>query len=83
MPGRAYPPLLLTSTADDRVHPAHARTMAHRMREMGLKVGYVEQTEGGHVGTTVSAQRADTSALIHTFARRAASGADVFRYPGS
>ena len=74
-PGREYPPLLLlTSTADDRVHPAHARAMAYRMRELGLEVGYVEQTEGGHTGTAISAQRAATSALIHAFARRAAAG---------
>ncbi|MDO4901720.1 prolyl oligopeptidase family serine peptidase [Actinomyces sp.] len=74
VPGREYPPLLLlTSTADDRVHPAHARTMAYRMRALGLAVSYVEQSEGGHAGTAVSAQRAATSALIHTFARRAAT----------
>ncbi|WP_233188298.1 prolyl oligopeptidase family serine peptidase [Actinomyces qiguomingii] len=75
VPGREYPPLLLlTSTADDRVHPAHARTMAYRMRELGLTVGYVEQTEGGHADTAVSAQRAATSALIHAFAWQAAAG---------
>ncbi|RAX19084.1 S9 family peptidase [Actinomyces sp. Z3] len=75
VPGREYPPLLLlTSTADDRVHPAHARAMAYRMRALGLAVSYVEQTEGGHAGTAISAQRAATSALIHTFARRAAAG---------
>ncbi len=84
VPGREYPPLLLlTSTADDRVHPAHARAMAYRMRELGLEVGYVEQTEGGHTGRAVSAQRAATSALIHAFARRAANGGNVFGHPGS
>ncbi|WP_237564256.1 prolyl oligopeptidase family serine peptidase [Actinomyces sp. 432] len=82
VPGREYPPLLLlTSTADDRVHPAHARAMAYRMRELGLQVGYVEQSEGGHAGTAISAQRAATSALIHTFAWRTAAGEDV--HPGS
>jgi len=83
-PEAEYPPLLLlASTADDRVHPAHARTMAYRMRELGLEVGYVEQTEGGHTGTAVPAQRAATSALIHTFAWRAATSGHVFGRPGS
>ncbi|WP_343212261.1 prolyl oligopeptidase family serine peptidase [Actinomyces sp. 565] len=84
VPGREYPPLLLlTSTADDRVHPAHARAMAYRMRALGLAAGYVEQSEGGHAGTAVSAQRAATSALLHTFAWRTAAGGDVFGHPGS
>ena len=70
--GRDYPPLLLlTSTADDRVHPAHARTMAYRMEAMGLDVSYVETQEGGHTGTAGGAARkATTTALIHTFAWR-------------
>ena len=34
----AYPPVLfMTSTADDRVHPGHARKMAARMQGMGLE----------------------------------------------
>ena len=71
-PGREYPPLLmLTSTADDRVHPAHARTMAYRMEAMGLDVSYVEMTEGGHTGSAGgAAQKATTTALIHSFAWR-------------
>ncbi|WP_311765886.1 MULTISPECIES: prolyl oligopeptidase family serine peptidase, partial [unclassified Actinomyces] len=67
--GRSYPPvLLLTSTRDDRVHPAHARTMAWRLAALGQDVTYVETTEGGHSGFATSAQRARTSALIHAFA---------------
>ncbi|WP_323120632.1 prolyl oligopeptidase family serine peptidase [Burkholderia alba] len=48
--GVAYPPLLLTtSTRDDRVHPAHARKMAARMRALGHdRVWYWENTDGGH-----------------------------------
>ncbi|WP_194785810.1 prolyl oligopeptidase family serine peptidase [Actinomyces haliotis] len=70
--GRDYSPLLLlTSTADDRVHPAHARTMAYRMEAMGLDVSYVETSEGGHTGTAGgTARKATTTALIHTFAWR-------------
>lgn len=68
-PGRAYPPvLLLSSTRDDRVHPAHARTMAWRLARLGQDVTYVETAEGGHSGYATSAQRARTSALIHAFA---------------
>ena len=48
-PGRDYPPVLfVTSTRDDRVHPAHARTMAHRMAALGQDVTYFENSEGGH-----------------------------------
>ncbi|QPL05232.1 MULTISPECIES: prolyl oligopeptidase family serine peptidase [Actinomyces] len=72
--GRVYPPvLLLTSTRDDRVHPAHARTMAWRLAALGQDVTYVETAEGGHSGFATSAQRARTSALIHAFAWQHAS----------
>jgi prolyl oligopeptidase len=40
----------LTSTADDRVHPAHARKMAARLRSFGNDVLYYENTDGGHAG---------------------------------
>ncbi|MFF5448662.1 prolyl oligopeptidase family protein [Streptomyces sp. NPDC012888] len=65
---RTYPPLLLlTSTRDDRVHPAHARKMAARMREMGHRVLFHENTEGGHAGATTTEQAAWNEALISTF----------------
>ncbi|TWS21026.1 S9 family peptidase, partial [Tsukamurella conjunctivitidis] len=57
-PARAYPPVLLTtSTRDDRVHPAHARTMAWRMVEGRADVLYFENIEGGHAGAADNAQR--------------------------
>ena len=75
-PGRDYPPVLLvTSTRDDRVHPAHARTMAHRMAALGQDVTYFENSEGGHGRASTNAQRALMSALVHEFAwRRLAPG---------
>ncbi|WP_172192819.1 prolyl oligopeptidase family serine peptidase [Actinomyces faecalis] len=69
--GVGYPPVLLvTSTRDDRVHPAHARTMAYRMLAMGQDVTYFENSEGGHGRASTNAQRAWVGALIHTFAWR-------------
>lgn len=75
-PGRHYPPVLfVTSTRDDRVHPAHARTMAHRMASLGQDVTYFENSEGGHGRASTNAQRALMSALVHEFAwRRLAPG---------
>ncbi|SHE26830.1 prolyl oligopeptidase family serine peptidase [Actinomyces glycerinitolerans] len=70
-PGRSYPPaLLVTSTRDDRVHPAHARTMAYRMLELGQDVTYFENSEGGHGRAATNAQRAYMQALEYEFAWR-------------
>lgn len=66
--GVDYPPVLfITSTRDDRVHPAHARTMAYRMRALGQEVAYFENSEGGHGRASTNAQRARMNALIHEF----------------
>ncbi|RAX19743.1 S9 family peptidase [Actinomyces sp. Z5] len=74
-PGRSYPPaLLVTSTRDDRVHPAHARTMAYRMLELGQDVTYFENNEGGHGRAATNAQRAYMQALEYEFAWRALGG---------
>jgi prolyl oligopeptidase len=68
---RAYPPILITtSTRDDRVHPAHARKMAARLRELGKPVLYYENIEGGHGGAADNRQRAFMEALAWTFLRR-------------
>lgn len=46
---KKYPEVLyITSTKDDRVHPAHARQMVARMRELGHPVLYYENKDGGH-----------------------------------
>ncbi|MDO5049258.1 MAG: prolyl oligopeptidase family serine peptidase [Actinomycetaceae bacterium] len=67
-PAREYPPVLFkTSTRDDRVHPAHARTMVAQMDEAGKDVLFYENVEGGHAGAADNAQRAKTSALAWEF----------------
>ena len=70
-PAQTYPPLLITtSTRDDRVHPAHARKMTARLREMSKDVLYYENIEGGHGGAADNKQRAFMDALGWTFLRQ-------------
>lgn len=38
----------ITSTKDDRVHPAHARQMVTRLKQFGYNVMYYENLDGGH-----------------------------------
>lgn len=65
---RPYPPALVTtSTRDDRVHPAHARTLAWLLREAGQPVDYSENTEGGHAGAADNGQVARLESLIHAW----------------
>ena len=46
---KKYPEVFyITSTKDDRVHPAHARQMVARLRELGHPVLYYENKDGGH-----------------------------------
>jgi prolyl oligopeptidase len=66
--GQTYPPVLwITSTRDDRVHPAHARKMTARLREYGYDVTYYENIEGGHGAAADNAQRAFKRALTFEF----------------
>jgi len=63
-PGVDYPDVFFwTNTRDDRVHPAHARKMVAKMTDMGNKVYYYENTEGGHAAGANLNQRAYTDAL--------------------
>lgn len=63
-----YPEVyFFTSTRDDRVHPGHARKMVAKMEDMGYKVYYFENTEGGHAGSSTNDQRAMTSALQYVY----------------
>lgn len=66
--GMDYPEIYLsTSTRDDRVHPGHARKMLAKMKDMGYKVYYYENTEGGHAGSSTNEQRAKSSALMFSY----------------
>jgi len=68
-PGTSYPPLLVTtSTKDDRVHPAHARSFVKKLQDLGVKnVWYYENIEGGHGGAADAKQSAFQSALYLDF----------------
>ncbi|TQJ01992.1 prolyl oligopeptidase family serine peptidase [Amycolatopsis cihanbeyliensis] len=68
-PGLHYPPVLfVTSTRDDRVHPAHARKMVARMRDYDYRtVRYYENIEGGHGAAADNAQLAFKWALVFEF----------------
>lgn len=63
-----YPPALVTtSTRDDRVHPAHARTFALALAQAGHPVDYFENTAGGHAGAADNEQVARVEALIYSW----------------
>lgn len=63
-----YPEVFFTtSTRDDRVHPGHARKMVAKMTDMGNKVYYFENTEGGHAGSSTNDQRAKSIALQYAY----------------
>jgi prolyl oligopeptidase len=58
-PGKPYPPILLiTSRADDRVHPAHARKMAAKLQAMGYEAYFSEPATGGHSAGKDNSERA-------------------------
>lgn len=61
---RNYPEIFFrTSTADDRVHPAHARKMYARLRSLGYPALLFESIEGGHTSTATTEERAFNAAL--------------------
>ncbi|MEC4005305.1 prolyl oligopeptidase family serine peptidase [Flavobacterium sp. SUN052] len=63
-----YPEVFfMTSTRDDRVHPGHARKMAAKMIDLGHKIYYYENTEGGHGGSSTNEQRAKFYALYYSY----------------
>jgi len=66
--GMDYPGVFFTtSTRDDRVHPGHARKMVAKMLDMGYKIYYFENTEGGHAGASTNEQRARMYAQIYSY----------------
>ena len=70
-PGRTYPtPFILTSTADDRVHPSHGRKAAARLHAIGAPYYYYENIEGGHAAAANLQETARRLALEYTYASR-------------
>ena len=67
--------IFMTSTRDDRVHPAHARKMMAKMEAAGKDVRYYENIEGGHGGAANNKQSAHMSALAYTFLWQQLGGA--------
>jgi prolyl oligopeptidase len=69
--GRTYPtPFFLTSTKDDRVHPAHGRKAAARMAAIGQPYYYYENVDGGHSAAANLKESARRAALEYTYATR-------------
>ena len=65
---RTYPPILLTtSSADDRVHPAHARKMALKLQELGHEAWFYEASSGGHSYGNNRVERATLMTLAYSF----------------
>ncbi|MGB6317057.1 MAG: prolyl oligopeptidase family serine peptidase [Litorimonas sp.] len=63
-----YPePFLVTSTKDDRVHPAHARKFAQRMEDQGHDFLYYENIDGGHSAAANLKETANRLALQHVY----------------
>lgn len=67
-PSANYPEVfLITSTKDDRVHPAHARKMAKRMEDQGHAFLYYENIDGGHSAAANLKETAKRLALQHIY----------------
>ena len=56
-----------TSTKDDRVHPAHARKAAARLKELGYDYLYYENIDGGHAAAANLNETAKRQALEYTY----------------
>jgi prolyl oligopeptidase len=67
-PKQKYPKVLIeTSTKDDRVHPAHARKAAARLKEYGYDFLYYENIDGGHAAAANLNERAMRTSLEYTY----------------
>ncbi|HSM37166.1 MAG TPA: prolyl oligopeptidase family serine peptidase [Longimicrobiales bacterium] len=65
---QTYPRALFsTTTRDDRVHPGHARKMAHKMLDQGHPILYYENIEGGHGSGVTPEQTARMYAIRYTY----------------
>ena len=66
--GEDYPEVFFwTNTRDDRVHPGHARKAVAKMTDLGYKVYYYENIEGGHSSGANQNARAYTGALGYAY----------------
>ncbi|WP_246799558.1 prolyl oligopeptidase family protein [Bradyrhizobium sp. CCBAU 51753] len=69
--GKTYPaPFILTSTKDDRVHPAHGRKAAARLAALGQPYFYYENIDGGHSAAANLVEHARRLALEYTYASK-------------
>lgn len=63
-----YPEIYIyTSTKDDRVHPGHARKMAHLLSDLGHDYLYYENTQGGHSAAADLSETARRDAMLYVF----------------
>jgi prolyl oligopeptidase len=60
-------PFFVTSTKDDRVHPAHARKYAAKMESLGMPFYYYENIDGGHSAAANLQEAAKRRALEMTY----------------
>jgi prolyl oligopeptidase len=66
--GKPYPKVYIeTSTKDDRVHPAHARKAAAKLKALGYDFLYYENMEGGHAAAANLNERAMRIALEYAY----------------
>jgi prolyl oligopeptidase len=63
-------PFFVTSTKDDRVHPAHARKFAAKMESLGMPFLYYENIDGGHSAAANLVEGARRRALEWTYLTR-------------
>ncbi|MFZ5668348.1 MAG: prolyl oligopeptidase family serine peptidase [Pseudomonadota bacterium] len=69
--GRAYPEVfIVTSTKDDRVHPAHARKAGARLAALGYPFLYYENIDGGHSAAANLIETATRQALEYAYLTR-------------
>jgi prolyl oligopeptidase len=73
-----YPEIYIyTSTKDDRVHPGHARKMAHLLSELGHDYLYYENIEGGHSAAANLPELARRDAMLYVFLMQKLMDADA------
>ena len=74
-PNAEYPEVFfITSTKDDRVHPAHARKTAKRMQDQGHRFLYYENIDGGHSASANLKETAKRLALENTYLMQKLTG---------